>query len=1731
MPHSLTRREFLYYSAAVLAALGLVQSLPEAAKTAVAAAPPRADAVAEPAFTPLPAPTLLGAPIDVAAGTDGVLWVLGNSGAPSTYDPQQAAWLPFGGGIDAAAYIPFIDSSDNYTVALCFFRGAEVYQSGTPGPVPIASLWPQLPPSFQQGVDGATYLSYANAFYLFCHGQAALVDAWGTVNTYPLTDFGGAGWPGGAWQDGRFDFVISGKDPDFPGYAIFVRGVEFIVADLGQGLITAAPQPLSAAFGGAALALLQQGGLQAGLFGGGVLAAGAPCQLFAGPVVYTLETSASTTPPQTQYLAQAFGGWPQAWHPVLRQTPAGSSGALWSVTEAGTPIRNDVGGWSPAPLPDASAAVPVLAIDCGADGGVYAVTKSALFQLGTGGSWTQVATPGFALQAIAVGDSGYVWVTDDQGAVYRVEGTVFTPANLGVPVGDVAANPDGTLWHCRSGDSHAYRYVSEGQQPSEQIALGTGVTSVTKVASTRFGAADFLAVQNGESVLFHYTSPYAFKTSNRYWSGGVDDVAVGAASVFLLAGTPPDTYQVVALDAQTGVERWTYMYPTAESDTIHFAPVFDPAQALVYVFMAGGAVTALNAHTGSVVWALQLAQLIAAQPLLGSSIIYIPCAVNILNSPDYNQVYMIAVDAADATRRAAAGQTPVIAWENELTPGGSSPILAPPVYQAGNVYCWAWSAYDNVTDLLSLYKFDALTGAVQWSGVPYYLPQQASPALVAPVILPASGTPLLVVNTGQSVMAFDLQMGNSVAAYVLPDAATGVTINSTLELYDRAVYFTDTAGLLYGLDANLNPVAGLPSQITASAILSGLRILPDAQGQGVVIFGDPVTDNLNFYSIATGNSAALATNQTQTRVMSPITSDGMLYVGGWNTQDDSLGQIFAIRANDVSGLRDFVIESQLLQDYDPGAAAVARYQTHIMIVDEAKTPQPFTSVKIWADTAMGVQIDGQPYTIGPDAPAATSVDASGTLTILSDASDLFTSPLRIWAAFMDPFERILVYPDREFHARLPGMIADPNNDDPTVINLAVGTNYAGTLIFSNQQQAQALATTVATTCRAAGIGASGGPGVRARPAVGADISASVPPFAAYADLPGMQYTPYNTPALRRPAPQGVYGASWSDAAPDAYAVLPFAAAAGAIDSLVGEVDPLLLAPVGGGLGSIFSDLWQKIKRGIAKVTQVIVSVGNAVYAGIQYVENGITKVFRFVVRQIEDLAATIGAFFLALGKVLADIVELLSLLLHFEQVVKTHAILKSAILAQFNNLPAKILGSILPAVHGFFGTGEGAIEDAFCKAKQQIVQGYSCGAPGAGAGPAIGGLDGIGATPHTIFSVTPASGGSPKSHAVAATWGFDKVRSHYKQGATPDAAATADNPVLAFANSFAASLSGNGALQESYSATLRDFAAAFTFKSPAGFLQMALFSLLDVIQDLLISSLAVGAALLEGILGLAEDLVTFLLDPQQGILLQPLDIPILADLYKLLFGSELTFLDLVVLVTSIPVTFVYRIIEGQWLSEQIPGQTAGAVQVPNAAQVGLTSLERAVGLFGTALFCGRAILMPINDTSGEPGAPNPILAFSLAAISAGFFGTTMITATGDSSFVLASTALALIIIPYIGPEAPGLAAVVALARIGTFILKMAANPSADALLILSGNLLGSLPPLAQPLKYLNNATDDISLAILLALEIIGNFGAAAVDFVNTTANWDAEPTALLPVEEPLPSSSMRVHLPFVQAAP
>ena len=85
-------------------------------------------------------------------------------------------------------------------------------------------------------------------------------------------------------------------------------------------------------------------------------------------------------------------------------------------------------------------------------------------------------------------------------------------------------------------------------------------------------------------------------------------------------------------------------------------------------------------------------------------------------------------------------------------------------------------------------------------------------------------------------------------------------------------------------------------------------------------------------------------------------------------------------------------------------------------------------------------------------------DVDGTLTIVSDATDYFASTLRVWATFMNPFERIVIHPDQTFHARVTTAHAGAGDDDPDKVNLVTAKSYVGKnrgqRLFNDEEQKQ-----------------------------------------------------------------------------------------------------------------------------------------------------------------------------------------------------------------------------------------------------------------------------------------------------------------------------------------------------------------------------------------------------------------------------------------------------------------------------------------------------------------------------------------------------------------------------------------------------------------------------------------------------------------------------------------------------
>src|SRR5262249_45460434 len=217
----------------------------------------------------------------------------------------------------------------------------------------------------------------------------------------------------------------------------------------------------------------------------------------------------------------------------------------------------------------------------------------------------------------------------------------------------------------------------------------------------------------------------------------------------------------------------------------------------------------------------------------------------------------------------------------------------------------------------------------------------------------------------------------------------------------------------------------------------------------------------------------------------------------------------------VQELRDFIVDSQLMQDFDDqpvgqadSYAGVARYQTHLTLVDDTKAPLANEPVKLWADQANTiVLVNGQSYTLGPDDDDYASVKtaSNGQLTIVSgytqadgsDKSGMNAVPLRAWASFMNPYERMLVIRDQEFHNRVAtAHSTDPSQagaDDPTRANLQTSQKYgdlknqgsgSSNQLFSAQQkqanQPQQVASAIQTMTGAVGSApASGSKAVKA----------------------------------------------------------------------------------------------------------------------------------------------------------------------------------------------------------------------------------------------------------------------------------------------------------------------------------------------------------------------------------------------------------------------------------------------------------------------------------------------------------------------------------------------------------------------------------------------------------------------------------------------------------------------------
>ena len=1532
-----------------------------------------------PTFTPMPSVLMHGQPSDVSMGWDGTIWSTDSAGTLHAYDLTNAAWQGFDAGIDAAA----VDANGHPI----FFKGNQVWHTASNTLQTIAQAWPNLPISFTLGVEGAA--STPAGLFLFKSGRYVNVNDPTTVKK--LTDI--LGWSSTSnFPDGAFDYVLSGSGED--AMVTFARFVGNEVVGLSVDLATLEAVgnrgnlPLTLFFQYEVSKFFNTGAVDAVLVGGSAsfhISQPTTLTAFKSTSVYAFKSTVDQNMPSATYIADAVSLpaiWPATWNTKLIQAPSGRVGNLWAVAQDGSVVQHDGARWTVMSLPGG---VPAASVSVGQDDTVYTANSTALYRL-SGAVWVATLANGLTVSQVSVGDASRVWVRDSSNGVH-----VFDPnTNAFIPKAQVgtathlAANADGTLWHCNAASPQAFRFISEGQGAPEAIPL-PNAASVQRVASTGFGVSWCLVQQasahagsrtSGRSdpaaqpdqatqttmQLYQYTSPYLFKTSKTYWPNELAfdltcDIAIGSNCIFLV--NTSNGFSISALDAQTGQELWSAVMGDlgapqgvvydARRQQLYCSTAYGPANGFLQAFDASG-------HR---LWQWEASTTTLYNPTLSDSLVCL--------GDGAGNVYLINVDAVQQQLSQNLPVQP--AWTSQVPNMTQDYFCGQPTFSNGVVYV----VYQNNETQTLVTAFDVVTGKTLWSQSSGFGGGGSNTPLDSfvgqAVFNGPTPEPALFVNAGAAIwiLRLDDQGATSKQVSSASTPNTHVSFSSSMTPYGGKLYVGDSAGCMNLIDVSQFAIAGrTPAPSSNPAVYSNPVFVADSQGNIAIFFTRP-SQGLWLWDPVSGNLEQLGLVDNSLIAITYDNTHGVLYGACDGLSSSSIGQVFAIRANQlIQDERAFIIESQLMQDYDAPAAgqttvpASVRYQTHVTLVDNFNTPLGRVSVKMWADAAMPVRVDGQLFQIDPNTPAVFQCDESGSFTVMSgsvladqsDAPDMSATPLRLWAAFMDSQERIVIYPDSEFHERLSSTVADAS-DDPQSINLSTATSYDSSALCSSLTQAQQTAQGVQTLIK--GVGLSG-TRLNAQ-AMTPKATAPSPKYAAYADLGGLHYQSANTPSSRPVAVAAPVGLSFSNTT---FTSLTASDAATQIDAMVGmslEVQAGQLGSFSSDLKAAWSEIKQAVKTDINAVKQVVVSLADAIYVGLQYVVNGVTKVVKTVITDIADVATIIGAFFAQLGKDILHVLEALGRFFHLDEIFNTATFLTQ----RFKSFMAVMQDGLESNAHyanDFINGLEVSLDDYLTNIANRLSEtgsdkrqarggGLGSSATTGGSAPpssAMGNLKGMGTTPHSCLTVGPAgSSAAGSSQAVQGMWGLHKIRQGAPTPTPSQVNPPQSDPLSSFIAGFLGTLSGDQ--MNRLTTGQSQFTSSFPVKSSADFMKTAIGDLLNLIQTAVHGTFDIVQLLVSGMLNLTDDLLSFV---QSG---GTIDIPVLSALWKASQGSLPTFVEILAFVAAIPVTYLYRTLAGHWLSQDmarvsVEGLAADPPQwLVNAQRIASAVLSLIVGVF------------------------------------------------------------------------------------------------------------------------------------------------------------------------------------------
>jgi len=331
--------------------------------------------------------------------------------------------------------------------------------------------------------------------------------------------------------------------------------------------------------------------------------------------------------------------------------------------------------------------------------------------------------------------------------------------------------------------------------------------------------------------------------------------------------------------------------------------------------------------------------------------------------------------------------------------------------------------------------------------------------------------------------------------------------------------------------------------------------------------------------------------------------------------------------------------------------------------------------------------------------------------------------------------------------------------------------------------------------------------------------------------------------------------------------------------------------------------------------------------------------YQFIVDTVEKAEAVVAAVLKTVIGDLTRAVQWLSYLFDWTGMLATKDQIKTAVLANINNLQAfasNLSTNAIQDVHSFFTNIEAGVTSAFASVNQLI------------GNSTLQSQEYNNNNPQTIFGA-----GGAKSYTKS-RWMMSKFQDNASQ-------ATVGSPALlkGLSDSFLSNVEQLGTNVwnmiendpnnqfQKIPGELRNLISSFSLlvTNPSAFVTKGFGDILDLISSIVVALLQVVDASIEALL---QQLSGFI-DAVLGVITQQINVPVLSDLYSWITnGSQLTVVDLFSLIVAIPTTIISEAINAVSQGTGLTNLEAIAELVAGAFYVVLDALSDAVSSLGAA---------------------------------------------------------------------------------------------------------------------------------------------------------------------------------------